>query len=308
MSGQVPYALAFSAGLLATVNPCGFALLPSFVGYYLGARKPGASAGAALLDGLAAGLLLTAGFLAVFGSVGVVVALGARAVVEVVPWAAIGIGLVLAGVGVWLLAGRRLPVSLPGARPSPVARERSLVAFGVAYGVGSLSCTLPIFLVVVGSAVSARSPLDTVGVVFAYALGMATILMLLALATAGFREVLVGVIRDVLPHVTRISGALLVLGGGYVVYYWTSLLSGRGESGAVAFVQDAQRWAQDTILRLGELVWLAVGVALLAGALVALLLRSSRGEGARAGTAGPPPAEPELDPRDEEVVWVARNG
>lgn len=36
-AGGVPLALAFGAGLVAAVNPCGFALLPPFISYYLGA-------------------------------------------------------------------------------------------------------------------------------------------------------------------------------------------------------------------------------------------------------------------------------
>ena len=31
--------LAFGAGLLATVNPCGFALLPGFLSFYLGGSE-----------------------------------------------------------------------------------------------------------------------------------------------------------------------------------------------------------------------------------------------------------------------------
>src|SRR5260370_11333904 len=61
--------LAFSAGLLASVNPCGFAMLPSMVSFYLGqgeedyaARSLWRRAG----EGLALGALVTAGFLLVF--------------------------------------------------------------------------------------------------------------------------------------------------------------------------------------------------------------------------------------------------
>jgi len=305
---QVPYALAFGAGLVATVNPCGFALLPSFVSYYLGARRPGVESGGALGDALAAGLVLTAGFLAVFGSVGLAFAMGARAVVQIVPWAAIGIGIVLVALGVWLLAGRHIAVRLPVVTQR-AGEQRSVFAFGVAYGLGSLSCTLPVFLVVVSSAISAGSALDTLGVVAAYALGMSTILMLICLGTAGFREVLVRALRPLMPYVTRVSGALLVLGGGYVVYYWTSLLSGSGESGPVRLVQDLQGDAQDLVLKPGQRYWLAAGIALVIGAALSLLLRSR-------GTRVPrPPVEsaspPALveRPREEEArAWVARNG
>ena len=31
---DAPLALAFSAGLVATVNPCGFAMLPAYLSYF----------------------------------------------------------------------------------------------------------------------------------------------------------------------------------------------------------------------------------------------------------------------------------
>ena len=34
---DLPLALAFSSGLLAVVNPCGFAMLPAYLGYFIGA-------------------------------------------------------------------------------------------------------------------------------------------------------------------------------------------------------------------------------------------------------------------------------
>lgn len=309
MREQVPYALAFGAGLVATVNPCGFAMLPSFVSYYLGVRRSDSEAGGAVGGALTAGLVLTAGFLAVFGSVGLAFALGARAVVEIVPWAAIGIGIVLVAVGVWLLAGRHVALRLPVVMRTTGGEQRSIFAFGVAYGLGSLSCTLPVFLVVVSSAISTGSALDTLGVVAAYALGMSTILMLICLGTAGFREVLVRALRPLMPYVTRISGALLVLGGGYVVYYWTSLLSGSGDSGPVRLVQDLQGGAQDLVLKPGQRFWLAAGVALVIGAVLSLVLRSrGRRVPGQPVESASPPAHVER-PREEEArAWVARNG
>lgn len=151
-----------------------------------------------------------------------------------------------------------------------------MFAFGIAYAIGSLSCTLPVFLAVVGSALATGSPLGVVAVFLAYGLGMSTILMLLSLGTAGFRELLVRAVRPLFPHMSRISGALLVLGGGYVVYYWTTLLRGDRETVAIRLVLDVQRWAQDLVLRPGERVWLAAGVALLVGALLSVALRPRR--------------------------------
>ena len=33
---DAPLALAFAAGLVATVNPCGFAMLPAYLSYFMG--------------------------------------------------------------------------------------------------------------------------------------------------------------------------------------------------------------------------------------------------------------------------------
>ena len=33
---DVPVALALGAGMLATVNPCGFAILPAYLGFFVG--------------------------------------------------------------------------------------------------------------------------------------------------------------------------------------------------------------------------------------------------------------------------------
>ena len=79
-----------------------------------------------------------------------------------------------------------------------------------------------------------------------------------------------------MPHMSRISGALLLLSGGYVTYYWVSLLSGNVESGPVRFMQTLQRGAQDLVLRLGERIWLAVGVALFVAAAIVLVGRRMR--------------------------------
>jgi hypothetical protein len=48
-------ALAFTAGLLATVNPCGFAMLPAFLSFYLGASDPDRVGGSRRRAGWAAG-------------------------------------------------------------------------------------------------------------------------------------------------------------------------------------------------------------------------------------------------------------
>ena len=72
MNGLV--AFAFGAGMLSTVNPCGFALLPAFLAYNLGSDNaptptsgtPSSAVGRRVLNGLATGALVSVGFAGVF--------------------------------------------------------------------------------------------------------------------------------------------------------------------------------------------------------------------------------------------------
>src|SRR5215208_4094342 len=105
MSG-VSQSIAFVGGGLATLNPCGFPLLPAFLSFYAGvddARLPSASTRVA--QGLIAGLLVTAGFLGVFAAIGLPVSLGLTAIAPAVPWLGLGIGVILVVVGLASLAG-----------------------------------------------------------------------------------------------------------------------------------------------------------------------------------------------------------
>ena len=76
-------ALAFGAGLLAPVNPCGFGLLPAMLTATLGPARPGAPHGLVprLAGGLLAGLALTLGFTAAFTLIGVGLTLGVRSLI-----------------------------------------------------------------------------------------------------------------------------------------------------------------------------------------------------------------------------------
>jgi cytochrome c-type biogenesis protein len=214
----VPLSIALTAGGLAVVNPCGFPLLPAFLSFYLGVdeqRLPAAPT--RIVQGLAVGALVATGFLGVFALVGLPVSLGVGAAADAVPWLGLATGVALALCGLAVIAGCRIrwPIRLR----LQARRERRLGAmllFGVGYGAASLGCTLPIFLALVGASLGA----DKLAVFVAYGVGMAVVLMALAVAVACARQGMAIRSRHLLPHVGRLAGALLVLSGGYLVYYW----------------------------------------------------------------------------------------
>ncbi len=103
-------ALAFGAGLLAPVNPCGFGLLPAVLtatsGGISSTDNPGYTVGpvARLAAGLRAGLALALGFTATFTIIGLLLTVGVRSVITLVPWVAAALGAVLPLVGLAMLA------------------------------------------------------------------------------------------------------------------------------------------------------------------------------------------------------------
>lgn len=154
---DAPFALAFTAGLVATVNPCGFAMLPAYLGYFMGLAddvEGPVDRAHAIRRGLVIGAVVSGGFLLVFGVVGVLVTLGLRSIIDLIPWAAIVIGGGVGLLGIAMLAGYEPVVSLPKLRRTGSGRDQSAVfLFGISYAVASLSCTLPIFLTVVAGAI-----------------------------------------------------------------------------------------------------------------------------------------------------------
>jgi cytochrome c-type biogenesis protein len=215
-------AFAFGAGLVSPLNPCGFALLPAYLGAQLGGDEQRADVPLAmrLWRGLAAGGALSAGFAGVLVSIGLLVALGLRPVLQVLPPVALGLGLVLLVAGVAVLAGRRLPSSRLSrlAALRPVTRDGTgLLAFGAGYAVASAACTVAILLAVVGQAVATGTFAGMLAVLLAYGAGAATLLTALSVSAAATGSVLAARLRGALRFMQPLSGALLVASGGYLI-------------------------------------------------------------------------------------------
>jgi cytochrome c-type biogenesis protein len=108
----LPLALALVAGALASVNPCGFPLLPAFLSFYVGAEAAALPrAPARVAQGLLVGLLVAAGFLGVFAIVGIPIAYGVTQLTSAIPWAGLGIGILMAVAALVRLAGRAVYLS-----------------------------------------------------------------------------------------------------------------------------------------------------------------------------------------------------
>jgi cytochrome c-type biogenesis protein len=276
--------VAFASGMLAVVNPCGFAMLPAYVGYFLGLEGGEGDARAGLSRSLGVGLSVAAGFIAVFSVIGLVVY---HLTTKVYEWSAvitmvIGAGLVVLGVA--MLRGFEPVVNLPKLQRGGRTQGRgSMFVFGVSYAIASLSCALPLFIATVAGTFRRESAVASMGSFVAYSLGMTLVLLAITVSLGMARRGLVTRLRSLLPYVTRVSGLLLVLAGAYLAHYgWYERRVRAGEAGegsqAVDLVTD---WSADATQWVYDVGPTRFGLLLALGLLVVLVatfgLRTARG-------------------------------
>jgi cytochrome c-type biogenesis protein len=228
----IPLGFAFAAGMASAVNPCGFAMLPAYLGLYLGSNdqnqeiaSPVQQLGRALLVGGA----VTGGFVVLFGIAGILLSLGTRSIVlNVLPFVGLVVGILLIGLGAWLLGGGKLYTGLAARAASRLGdpnqvNVKGYFLFGLSYGTASLSCTLPIFLSVIGATLAASGLVTAAGQFFLYALGMGLVIIVLTIGMALFKGAMVGLLRKALPYVQPIGAWLMIVAGAYIIFYWLTL-------------------------------------------------------------------------------------
>jgi len=248
--GDLFDARAFALGMLALVNPCGFALLPAYLGYFLGMNDDDEQEPriVTLNRAQVVGLSMSVGFLAVFGILGLAFASFIFTIADFLPWVTVVIGIGLAILGVAMAAGFKPMVSLPKLEKGTGSRSVfSMFLFGVSYALASLTCTIGIFLsAVAGSSIIGGVEIeptftDRFGGFVSYAVGMGLMATGLTLAVAFGRKGVVTGFRRILPHINMISAVVLIIIGLYVAWYgyWsTDPINIRG--GLVLWVEARQ--------------------------------------------------------------------
>lgn len=266
----VSLALALVAGAAAAFNPCGFALLPAYLGVLVSGPDDDRPAAGLQAARFAAGM--TTGFVAVFGLFGMVLAPLALSIERYLPVVTVIMGVALVGLGGWLLAGRNLAVpGLAGRGRAPTASWWSQVGYGTSFALASLSCTIAPFLAVTAGSLRTGGAVGVAAAFVVYALGMGTVVLVLGLAVTAARSSVVGAMRRAGVLITRGSGVLLVVAGAYVAWYgWyeiRALAGGPTTDPVVAAAVGVQQAIVSWVVGLG-----AGGVLAVAGVLAVLLL------------------------------------
>ena len=150
------------------------------------------------------------------GGVGVILAAGGRIIGRFLPFAGLGVGVIIAALGLYLLLSKR-KLGIMAASRVNLGQGKGvwhIFLFGIAYAVASLSCALPIFLaaigIVAGQSLSAGTVAETIIGSITYGLGMGSVLVAATLGVVFFKGLAQRGLRAVFPYIEPIGNLAMV--------------------------------------------------------------------------------------------------
>jgi cytochrome c-type biogenesis protein len=242
---NVRFTQSFLTGMLASVNPCGFVLLPTYLLYFLGLN--GGAAGsqrATVRRALAVGSAVSAGFITVFVIIGVISRVFTTWLNENAKYAGLVIGIAMVVLGVAMLAGYRSPINTPKLQAGGKDRTaRSMYLYGVGYAVASIGCTFPLFSSVVLGTVNTDGFGNGVVAIAFYGVGMALVVIALTVTLAVAQTGMLRALRAGMRYVETVGAFVVLLSGVYLTWYWISTIRDDLPSNQVTNVQQrVENW------------------------------------------------------------------
>ncbi|KYP80230.1 cytochrome c biogenesis CcdA family protein [Ferroacidibacillus organovorans] len=219
----ISWLISGTAGMVTAFNPCGIALLPSYLMYLLSGRIHRPRWG--WMDGLRAGMLMTLGFILMFGVAGLLVSTLGQWLFGAAPILSILLAILLFIMAFYVWRGNlylgfhtgKLTTRLEGlfARGS----SGSFFAFGIAFGIASLSCSLPVFVSVASQGFVTGFSNGIISFL-AYSIGMGIVITILSILATTARQTVEVFIRFALPYIQKLSAIVMIFAGLYLLWYW----------------------------------------------------------------------------------------
>ncbi len=247
---------AFSAGAISFLNPCGFAMLPAYISYFIestikqhslsnlaqssNVRSGSGKISRLILDrkmgvGISIGIIITVAFVTIFGLTGLAISAAGTGITKYFPWIAVMSGIVIIGIGVSNILGKTFHINIPlpkglvstniGNNNGKSSNKNNKLTylkfflFGIGYSIASLSCTLPVFLLVVFQGISTGGLLDGFLVFLLYALGMGIIMTGISLAISISNQPFMRLMAKLSSKINVITSIILIGAGLYLLYY-----------------------------------------------------------------------------------------
>lgn len=206
------FAFAFISGVFSLLSPCGYALLPGYLAYFLGSRLD-------VRRAIFGGLVCTLGLISIFSLIGLSASSLGALLPQLIPLLTLIAGIVMILMGVITLMNLGvLHISLP---LGFIGRGglTGLYLFGLSYGLAAVGCSAPIFLSLLFYAMS-RGLINGVMMFLAYSVGVGLPLIVTGILMARVKELMIEKIGYATPLIQRSSGIFLIIAGIYLLYFY----------------------------------------------------------------------------------------
>lgn len=215
---QVLLSFSFLAGLQAFFAPCSIALIPAYVGYYVRERADSHSKLQELFFGLKAGVFSSLGLLSVYSIFGILFALLGKVIAPAMPWIELLTGSILLFLGTATLLGYEFAIRPPVVIQVKSDGMRRFYFFGLAYALGAIGCTLPIFLLVIFQALAQTGFMGGLTTFLVYSLAMVLLMIVFSLVAAVSKTAISRFMNRYITVIQKSAGVLILFAGVYLVY------------------------------------------------------------------------------------------
>lgn len=218
MSSSQDLSLVFAAGVFATFNPCGFAMLPAYLTMLVNSSGRRTAPAQLAVRAIQFASLMSLGVISVFALFAAVIFPISTSVQRYLPIVTITIGLLLIVLGIATLIGRAVFLKkLWSPNVAPSTRAKSLYLYGVTFALGSVSCTIGPLLAATSKTLN-LGLIATVKTYLFYALGMSVTIVVIAIV-ALFSQATLNKVRNSIRIIEIISSVFLIIVGLYLIIF-----------------------------------------------------------------------------------------
>ena len=260
MTIDTAFTIAFVAGVFATFNPCGFAMLPAYLSLAILDSQEVRSRRIQVAKALKFSGLMGVGIVGVFAIFSLIIFPISTSIQKYLPYVTSFLGVLILLFGVALLfKGPVLLKKIWSPNVSPTGSWVTYILYGVTFALGSISCTIGPFLAVTSTTLGA-SLVESLLTYVLYGLGFVATISILAIFTALSKDLLIKKIRGAGGALEKFMGGLMALIGLYLIYFGINELAFQYGFGFNQSIADFAFEIQGSIVELVTKILSAIGL------------------------------------------------
>jgi len=209
---------AFSAGSVSFLNPCGYAVMTSYLSHYFSRKEKKKGLLSGVFEGASSGFLAMVGFITVNVLLGLLITFFGRGLLAYVPGLITIMGGILIVIGLAVLLNKSFGIHLSFRKGFKLQNKLSFYEYGIMYSLASFGCTLPIFLSIAIASISVSGFFEGSVVILSYALGMGVMMIGVTVIAATSKEFALKYLTKFMPHMSKINAVILVGVGLWLIY------------------------------------------------------------------------------------------